>query len=280
MVHLQKYIYKLSSDFDETQHIFRLYNPIQRDWHITDTSFKTYDFVEFINDIKLAGKVGLLYVGGEAHHSSELRYTVETDSTPQKYVLSQMSYMLNRYAEKLSRSNDIVYANIINTGSASGVWALKEADNLINSGACDYVIVVSEDKIQQSNLDMLKEYQLPAILGEGMLCCIFGREEGIPIGDITTKYDFTLYSYPESSKLTNVLSKSNYLVTYYNILKDTINDDYGTILSYTNKHGLLQGMSALVDMLMFVEDNTTTGTASILSYGYGGFYGSFVVDKG
>jgi hypothetical protein len=277
---LSKYKHMLSSNYDVDNNLFRLYTPVQYNEHITTGNISSPYCREFLDSIVLDGDVGVIYVGGEAHHTSELRYTVETDSTPQKYVLSNMSYMVNKYVSVLSINNNISYVDIIATGWSSGVWALDKAQQLLDSGKCKHVVVIAEDKLQQSNIDMLKEYRLPTVLGEGYIICVFSKEgEGTEIKDIKTTYSYGVYSYPIFDSLKKVFTPADSIITYYNGFKDNIKEHYGKILSYTGLHGNTQGMSSLVDMLMFIEDTNEQGTGCVVSYGFGGFYGSFVVDK-
>jgi 3-hydroxy-3-methylglutaryl CoA synthase len=239
-------------------------------------------------DIKLKGRVALLYVGGVGISNSETseanyKFECSVDNLKNSMVIKGIhAYMMHKYAGILSRNgNDITYANISANTCASSLYSLYEAEGLLDRDVVDYVVIIAEEKTSKDTVRIFNEHSIDLTVGEGFACMVLGRGEGIS----ECKWE---YRYNNNPFLVSVDGYAK-VATEADMVKGhktgTVQNDtaeaeaFGDTVGYKDKIGHCQGASGLIEVCMVLEDANMQGRILCVASGLGGFYGSCVVTK-
>lgn len=118
-------------------------------------------------------KTALLYVGGAGEHHSLCR-----DHQPLPHssavVKSQLGYAAHKYALKLG---NIDYMSINSNACASSMYAIYEAQNLIEREGFDEVIIVGEEWVEPNELLLYKQLGIGITCSDGFVIARFVRNE-------------------------------------------------------------------------------------------------------
>lgn len=245
---------------------------------MSDYNFKNY--AELINSITPKGRTAVLYIGGAAEHHSLTRLYPEAISPKGVMpVQSQMGYVAGRIA-KLYKAE---YLSINANACASSMYALHEAEILLNSGYDD-VIIYGEERVSEVELLLFRKMGIDLFCGEGL--AIVHLQKGNQITDTMWRF------YAEKTAFTvsvdgykSVMPKEQYdfVKTHgtgtpnNTTAEDTaIAELYGDtkLVKYKPVIGHTQGISTILELCLLLDDDKINGIGLMLASGLGNFYGS------
>lgn len=247
---------------------------------------------EYLGSIKLEGKCAFLYAAGAVVTASEARNVsgkknyAEPIKESSTVIRELAAYSMHKYIGMLNGRDTIRYANINGNTCASSMHSIFEAEQLLNNGF-DQVIIVAEEKTAYNTLRIFDEHGIDILVGEGMAIIHLGKAMSPADEDITdckTWYEYnrnpfgvTHTGYREVYTECDVVNPHGTGTDNNEQAEDAI---YGGTpqLRYKHKIGHTQGTSGLLEVCM-VLDEDIEGKILCVSSGLGGFYGSCVVHK-
>lgn len=247
---------------------------------------------EYLGSIKLEGKCAFLYAAGVTITASEVRNVSVKKNYAEPIKESSMAiretaaYSMHRYIGMLHGRDLIRYANINGNTCASSMYSIFEAEQLLNIGF-DQVIIVAEEKTAYNTLRIFDEHGIGIKVGEGMVIIHLGKAVSPADEDITdckTWYEYnrnpfgvTHTGYKEVYSECDIV-KPHGTGTDNNEQAEDAVYGYAPQLRYKHEIGHTQGVSGLLEVCM-VLDEDVEGKVLCVSSGLGGFYGSCVVHK-
>lgn len=250
---------------------------------------------------KVTKPTGLLFAGGFSIHQGEGRRTEDTAVYARGSIEPQKSSLISRestafsiysWAKEIEGNENIVYANINSDACASSMHCIYEAEQLINNGTCDEVIVIAEERTNFNTLRIFKEHRVPLICGDGIAVVVFSKDGNDSMPQASdSKWRFKVGSNPfdtsvEGYKLVDTDKKIDYIKPHGTGTKtndlaeiELVKDRHA--LYYKKDIGHTQGVSAILELCMVLDDKNVNKGSTILcvASGFGGFYGSCIVRK-
>lgn len=246
---------------------------------------------DYVKSIQLEGRCAFLYAGGAVVTASEARNSTKDNKyrEPVKestaLIKELAAYSMHKWIGLLNGKECIEYVNINGNTCASSMHSLYEAEQLLNSGF-DQVVIVAEEKTASNTLRIFDEHGIDLKVGEGCVVMHLGKASCPADEDITNcKWGFEYNRNPfgvTSSGYSKVFSECSIVKphgtgTGNNEEAESIYKDKEQ-LRYKETYGHTQGVSGLLEVAL-VLDEEVTGDVCCISSGLGGFYGSCIVHK-
>ena len=255
-------------------------------------NYMTQEFMklnkEYVESIDVKGKVALLYVGGPAIHHSDGRNVANTSKSASAAIKSQIGYNVYNVARSFKNvSFDYVSSNA-NT-CASSMHSLYEAKMLFDQGYTD-IIVYGTDMVGDTQLLLFEQLGANVVCGDGSVIVHLTKDKTdnskCEVSDVS--WVFNLDSSPMSVSrdgYNKVIAELD--VSEVDVVKphgtgtdrNTVEElsalesvKYDNIVMYKEKIGHTQGVSALLEICMLLEDDIEWNTGLALASGMGGFY--------
>lgn len=130
-----------------------------------------YDlYKDEISKFKTTGKTALLYIGGAGeHHSCSRDYKqIEKGIMP---VKSQLGYIASKTAKRIG---NISFLSINSNACASSMYALYEAEQLLENGFDD-VIIYGEEWVEDVELFLFKQHKIDIVCSDGFFILQLGK---------------------------------------------------------------------------------------------------------
>lgn len=255
-----------------------------RDKFINAWNWKHYS--EAINSIKPEGKTAVLYtVGPSEHHSCSMDFTHVVDKPRGVMpVQSQLGFI----ASKVAKYYGADYLSINSNTCAATMYALFEANMLLNSGFDD-VIIYCEEWAEDLQLLLFAKSGIDLVCSDAF--AILHLQRGEQIRNVNWVYN--------ADKNPFLVSKEGYLksmMPFKDIEIDAVKT-HGTqtpqnteaensaieelfgdvrLIEYKKEIGHTQGCSTAVELCMLL-DREEPGTYLMNASGLGNFYGSCAV---
>lgn len=243
-------------------------------------------FIKLANiDITLTKKTAFIYVDGFSTSQSESGLnTCEGRFRPA--VKSGSGYSMHEWVYTFKNKELLQYASILSSTCASSLQAVYEANILLLTTDIEEVIVIGSERITPDTIRLFKELRIPLDCGDGFFYIKFSN--GNQIRDINWKYAFNKNPFFFSSDTLDTLIP-DYKVDYIKLhgTGSVSNDNaelnlsnIATPIRYKPLIGHTQGISCLLETCMMLNDpDVKEGSVMVTANGFGGFYGSFVVEK-
>lgn len=257
-------------------------------------SHMTNDYVKMfkneISQIKLYGKVGVLYAAGASLHQGESRaykgnYTNTLKIQQSGPVVKELTaYMLHKYIGLLNKNNNVVYANINSNTCASSLHSVWEAKQLLDNGILDHAIIIAEEKTSFNTIRIFHEHNIAVKPGEGFALLVVSKQgNGPKLLDAKWEYNYNRNPFLVDVKGYQKVAMEADLVKGHQTGTEQ-NDSaekevFGEVIGYKNEIGHCQGASGLVELCLLLDDNKINGRVLCVASGLGGFYGSCLVEK-
>lgn len=263
--------------------------PEDVDEYASDIMLETYR--DRIEEFKCSDnkRSAMIYcIGPSDHHMNSRVIRGGENRTSNAVVMSQSWYYTNRYARLLG---NLDYVTISANTCADTMWAIHQARMLIEYEGFDEVVVVAEEVINKNTTLLFTQLGIDVPLGDGFVIAKFSNEQnGVEIKD--TAWEFKMGSSPMSfdadgyMKVVKKLEKWGPKYVKSHGTGTTSNDKAeGEVIKYLgaeeirykDKIGHTQGVSALLEICMCIDDGYE-GTVLALASGAGGFYGGCIVE--
>lgn len=242
---------------------------------------------DYIDSVKLKGKVAFLYVGGATLSSSESRISKDLglfrESTRNSTICIKelSSYSMHKWIGSFKDRDTIKYANINANTCASSMYSLYEASKLLDEDF-DEVIIVAEEKTSYNTLRIFHEHNIELKVGEGL--AIIHLTKGDDITDCKWSYEYNRNPFAVTKEGYNTIyTESDYINPHGTYTeaneeaeKELCRDTKQ--LRYKDRIGHTQGVSGLLELCL-VLDEDIKGKVLCVASGLGGFYGSCIINK-
>lgn len=244
---------------------------------------------EYIETIKLTKPTAVLYAGGATLPSSESRVTSKKknyreDIAESGLVIRELSaYCMHKWIGVLDGKENIKYANINANTCASSMHSLYEAEQLLNSGRVDEVVIIAEERTSYNTLRVFDEMNIDLKVGEG-LAIIHLSKDGDDITDCKWGYSYDRNPFGvNKAGYTQVWNECDIVNPHGTGTDNNEKAEQSLIqdkpqLRYKEELGHTQGVSGLLEVCM-VLDEYIEGKVLCVSSGLGGFYGSCIISK-
>lgn len=244
-----------------------------------------------LKSIQPKGKAALIYVVGVGeHHSNQRVYSKLPVPNALIPIKSQHATFTHKIAYTIGNISDVRFNS--NT-CASGMYALHEAQMLLNNGY-DEVIIYAEEWVESIEIELFRQLGLSMALGDAFAYVVLTNEPtDMEISETAVAFTYDNHPMKFNSSgyqkvLQNVPKRVDIFKPHFsgNPQSDVeeidalqvLEIDYGTLVSYKQRIGHTQGVSALIEMAMLIEEKEFN-TALLIASGMGGFYGSAVLTK-
>ena len=244
---------------------------------------------EYLKSIELSKPTAVLYAGGATLPSSESRQTIakkeyREDLYESGLVIRELSaYQMHKWIGMLNGREHVQYANINGNTCASSMHSLYEAEQLLNNGIVEEVIIIAEEMTSYNTLRIFDEMSIDLMVGEG-LAIIHLSKDGNDISDCKWAYSYDRNPFGVTRDgYTKVWSECDIVNPHGTGTDNNENAEQSVIqdkpqLRYKEQIGHTQGVSRLLEVCM-VLDEPIEGDILCISSGLGGFYGSCIVHK-
>lgn len=258
---------------------------LRRNGYMTRQYIEMVD--EYLDSVQLKGKCAFLYAGGSVALTSEVRNVKDgAFEEPLKsngiLVKETAAYSMYQWIGRLPNKEAIQYASINGNTCASSMYALYEAETLLNQDY-DMVVIVAEEMTSLRTQKAFFESGVDIQLSEGLAIAVLGKGEGID----TCKWAYSYGSNPFATTIEGYRAvdsdgcgvvKVHGTGTDNNTRAEEVLEEGRKVINYKQRIGHTQGVSGLLEVLMAVE-STESSDILCVSSGMGGFYGSCIVRK-
>jgi 3-oxoacyl-[acyl-carrier-protein] synthase III len=249
------------------------------------------------NILELHSRTAVLYAAGTVMHPSEAKNTKDkhlklvTTLKPQEssYVIKESAaYAMHMWIKNMKNNDKVVFASINGNTCASSMYSLFEANSILKQNIADEVIIIAEDKISFNSIRIFKEHRIPLVLGDGLAIMRLSKTNINSNWIYDTKWSYTFNNNPfltTKEGYSKVVTDCDTIkphgtgtVTNNEAEEDLIKDR--KTIFYKHLTGHTQGVSALLEICMLLDDDTIKGNICCIASGLGGFYGSCMLHKG
>lgn len=236
-------------------------------------------------DIVLTRPTAFLYVDGFQVSQADNGMREATQVSRSAIIKTGTSYIAHEWIHTFKNKEHLKHVNLISSTCASGIQAVWEAQCLLETGAVEEVIIIGAERITDSTLALFRELRIPLICGDGFAYMRLTRGEGL--GNAVWKYTYQQNPFYFSREVLDTLIpdypvdfvKLHGTGTPSNTLAEAGLASIATPITYKQDIGHSQGVSALLETCMVLDDPEITGKILVTANGLGGFYGSFLVTK-
>lgn len=236
-------------------------------------------------DVTLTRPTAFLYVDGflVSQADNGLR---ETPATSRSAIIkSGTSYIAHEWIHTFKNKEHLKHVNMVTSTCASGIQAVWEAENLLGSGLVDEVVIIGAERTTDATLSLFKELRVPVTCGDGFAFMRLERGEGLhnPVWKYT--HQRNPFYFPREVLDTLIPDDPvDYVKLHGTGTPSNTEGESGlaaiaTPITYKQDIGHTQGVSALLEACMVLDDPDIKGKVLVTANGLGGFYGSFLVVK-
>ncbi len=270
---------------------------------ISDTKNRRHEYMnevfydlykDEISKFKTTGKTALLYIGGAGeHHSCSRDYLdIQKGVMP---VKSQLGYIASKTAKRIG---NISYLSINSNACASSMYALYEAEQLLENGFDD-VIIYGEEWVEDVELKLFKQHNIDVVCSDGFFILQLSKNNN-GFDEYTTSHFGKILNPTfvwNDDKSPFEVSKEGYLKAMKPFEKhkvdsikvhgsgtpqndlaeyDAIGELFGTYCPISIKPyiGHSQGVSTGLEICYMIDNFKSKGNILVNASGLGNFYGS------
>jgi len=239
-------------------------------------------------DIVLSQPTAFLYIEGFSIAQSDCGLNPVDTKNYMPSLKAGSSYIAHEWVQSFKNKEHLVRLDLLSGTCAAGIQAVYEADRLLNEGKVKEVIIIGGERTTPDTIRLFKELGIRIMCGDGLVYMRLTKQEGgmqIVAPEWKFAYSQNPFSFTEESL--------NTLIPYYNVdyvklhgtgTKSNTNAEAGlakiaTNVTYKDEIGHTQGVSALLETCMVIDDDSIEGNILVTANGVGGFYGAFSLLK-
>jgi len=268
------------------------YNAIE--W-LDREEYATPQFIEKAREITLIKSTAVLMASGGTSHQSESRDSstsmlvdkLELPLYESTLALKECSaYSLHKWIGSMVNNELVVYASINSNTCASSMYCLYEAERLLRDGVCEEVIIIAEERTSFNTLRIFKEHNIPLVVGDGFAMIRLSNEvTELKVTDTKWAYEYnrnpfgtTQSGYAKVDGECDVIKPHGTGTDNNNKAEEQMVFGRKTVY-YKPEIGHTQGVSALLELCMAIDDDNVQGDVLCVASGLGNFYGSCILKK-
>lgn len=247
---------------------------------------------EFINlaalDIDVSKNTGFIYVDGFTVSQAESGVGKSISTRYMVAVCSGSSYIMHKWISSFKNPENLVCTEIVNGTCASGIQAIKKAEEWLESGKCEEVIVIGGERTSQDTLRLFKELKIDIMCGDGFVYLkLNNKHKSNSISNVNWKFAYNRNPFYFSKDQINTLipdTPVDYVKLHgtdspSNTEAESDLENIGIPIKYKKSIGHTQGISSLLETCIAMDDASIKGKVLVTANGFGGFYGSFTLTK-
>ena len=236
-------------------------------------------------EIELDRPTAFIYINGVSLAPSDTSlHTVITDAKI-PIIKSTAAYIAHQWVGTMKNVEHLHKVEVISGTCAAGVQAIYEAERMFWDGIED-VVIIGHERTSADTLQLFHELQIPVVCGEGFVYMKV-RNGGNQIHNAMWNFAYNRNPFAFTEEQINRLIPS-YPVDFVklhgtgtpaNEAAEATIARFGVPLRYKDMIGHTQGISALLETCMVLDNLSISGRILILANGLGGYYGAFTLEK-
>lgn len=236
-------------------------------------------------DIELTKPTAFLYVDGFTYSQSDHGLTPSTTGVRLPILKMGVSYIAHYWVQSFKGKEHLKHVNMVASTCATGIDALNQANVLLESGQVDEVIIIGGQRTTDDTIKLFRELGIGVTCGDGFVYMKLERGEGI--SDIQWKFTFQDNPFYFPKEVIDTLTpeypvdfvKLHGTGTESNTVAESGLSMIAKPIIYKDKIGHTQGISALLETCITLDDTEVAGKILVTANGVGGYYGSFLLEK-
>jgi hypothetical protein len=247
----------------------------------------TPQFIEMAGiNVKLIRPTAFIYIDGTTVHQSEAGLTKGID----QYVVAikgTSPYVAHQWCSTFENKEFLTSMEVVNGTCASAIQAIYRADQILRDPMNDAeeVIIIGHERITPDTVRLFKELRVDITCGDGFV--YMRLERGHEIAKPVWKWAYNENPFTFTRETLNTLIP-HYRIGYVKLhgTGTPSNDEaeadlakIGTPLTYKPTVGHTQGISALLETCLILDDPNIRGRILVTANGLGGYYGAFTLTK-
>ena len=247
----------------------------------------TPQFIELINlKIKLTCPTAFIYVAGTLVDQSESGLHKGTE-TYMPVIKSTSPYVAHQWASTFKNKMYLTSMEVVNGTCASAMHAIYRANKIIMNplNIAEQVIIIGQERTTPDTIRLFKELGIKIVCGDGFVYMRLGKGIDISKPQWLWAHNDNPFKFTKET-LNNLIP--DYKVGYVKLhgtgtpVNDMAEFDLAALatpLVYKASIGHTQGISALLETCLLLEDSSIRGRILVVANGLGGYYGSFTLTK-
>lgn len=241
-------------------------------------------------NIELTRPTAFLYIDGFSISPSDCGLNSSDIDNYMPALKAGSAYSAHEWIHTFKNKEHLVKVDIMSGTCAAGIQALYEAKCLLDLQKVEEVIIIGGERITADTIRLFHELRIPVTCGDGFVYMKLERSiPGIDITDIKWKYAFNRNPFAFTRETLDTLKPEYWKIIDYVKLHGTgtlSNEtaeaglaELGKPLKYKDQIGHTQGVSALLETCIVLDDPDIMGKILVTANGVGGFYGAFTLIK-
>jgi len=262
---------------------------------INREDFTTSQFMKKFPTITLTKPTAVLYAGGFGIHQSESRDLTSTNpryvgtvsyNKSSRVIKESTAYSMHQWIGNMKNNELVVYANINSNTCASSMHSIYEAQKLLDEGVCEEVIVIAEERTSFNTIRIFKEHGIDVMPSDGIAIVRFSKDKSsLEVTDTKWAYSYNRNPFHTSIDGYALVDSECGTVKPHGTNTVSNNAAEASIISgrevvyYKKDVGHSQGVSALLELCMAIDDDSIKDDVLCVASGLGNFYGSCILHK-
>lgn len=235
-------------------------------------------------NIELTAPTAFIYIAGTQVDQSESGLTKSTDVYCPA-IKNTTPYVAHQWASTFKNIEFLTSMEVVNGTCASAIHAIHKAHQIFREGIVMHVIIIGHERITPDTVRLFKELGIKITCGDGFVYMKLGKGIDISKPVWNWAYNSNPFTFTRET-LDNLIPtykvgyvKLHHTGTASNTLAETGLAQLATPLSYKHQIGHTQGISALLETCLILDDPMIRGRILVVANGLGGYYGSFTLTK-
>lgn len=247
----------------------------------------TSQFIELSKlKLKLTVPTAFIYINGTTVHQSEAGLSQGIEQYVPA-IKTSSPYIAHQWLSIFENKEHLVSMEVTNGTCASAIQAVRRAMELLLNPyyGVEEVVVIGHERICTDTVRMFKELGIDVTCGDGFVYMRFG--EGHDISRVHWNWAYNPNPFVFTRETLDTLIPS-YRIGYVklhgtgtsaNAKAEQGLSDLATPLAYKPTIGHTQGISALLETCLVLDDPNIRGRILVVANGLGGYYGAFTLTK-
>jgi len=248
----------------------------------------TPQFIELANlNVKLNCPTALICIDGTTVHQSEAGLSKGTDQFVPA-IKGTSPYVAHQWASSFINTAEwLQHMEVVNGTCASAIQAVSRAHAVIHNplNSIEEVIIIGHERITPDTVRLFKELGIRVVCGDGFVYMKLGR--GYEISNTIWSWAYNENPFVFTRETLDELIPS-YRIGYVklhgtgtpcNTAAEAGLAELATPLNYKDEIGHTQGISALLETCLVLDDPKIRGRILVTANGLGGYYGAFTLTK-
>jgi len=236
-------------------------------------------------NIELNCPTALICIDGTVTHQSEASIIASPTYAPA--IKGTSVYAAHEWASSFKNIEWLQSMEIVNGTCAAAIQAVYRAHQLINDAMNDIkeVVIIGHERITDDTVRLFKELGIHITCGDGLVYMKLGVGYDITRPEWKWAYNPNPFTFTQETLSTLI---PGYRIGYVklhgtgtpsNTEAEKVLEELATPLWYKDKIGHTQGISALLETCLILDDPKIRGRILVTANGLGGYYGAFTLTK-